>query len=485
MKFLFSLFKKRLFRITFIILFIAGGVFIYQPKQTSENPICKDCNLILISVDTLRADHMGVYGYEKNTTPNIDKWAKSATVFTNMHTVVPATFPSFTTLMTGKHVFDTQIYNNFGVSFEGKLLNGGQPINSSTQTLADTLSKNGYITTAFVTNQSLNTKLTNIGKGFKQFHHFVGDWNKEKYLEFFNNSLVWIQQNKNKKLFLWLHLMSPHSPYTPTDNFQCKFNGKFCNEISSKGLTNLENERKKYQGCFGKINKNTLETYKTLYDGEIGFDDNIIGKILNTIKHTGLDKKTVVILLSDHGEGFEHGYYFMHTDSLNEPHIRIPLIIKRPNQNGGINSTLIDNSQFFPTILDLLGISKDSPSSFVQLLGNQNLSSTNNRPVYSVNTNLSKFSIIFGDYKYIYSVRGYTCLYNNENEFLYNLKNDPNEKVNLMDKNIELKDKYKQMLMNHLSTYNLPSTPIIWYVEGDEYTQEQGKIIQDLKSLGY
>ena len=86
MKFLFSLFKKRLIRITFIIHFIAGGAFIYQQKQNSENPICKDCNLILISVDTLRADHMGVYGYEKNTTPNIDKWAKSATVFTNMHT---------------------------------------------------------------------------------------------------------------------------------------------------------------------------------------------------------------------------------------------------------------------------------------------------------------------------------------------------------------------------------------------------------------
>ena len=478
------LFKSRFFRIIFAVFFVIGGILAFQKYQDLQNPTCKDCNLILISVDTLRPDHMGVYGYEKNTTPNIDKWAKGATVLTNMHTVVPATFPSFTTLMTGKHVFDTQIYNNFGVRFDGKLLNGGEPIDSNTQTIADILSANGYITAAFITNQSLNTKLTNIGKGFKQYNHFIGDWNKNKYLEFFNKSLDWMQQNKNKKLFLWLHLMSPHSPYSPTNDFQCKFNNKYCNVIKTEGLTSLEDERKKYQGCFGNIDKNTLELYKTLYDGEIGFDDNIVGEILNTIKDTGLDKKTVVILLSDHGEGFEHDYYFMHTDSLNEQHTRIPFIIKMPNLNGGMNNTLIDNTQFFATILELLGISKGSNSSFIQVLRNHDSNSINNRPVYSVNTNLSKFSITLGDYKYIYSIQGYTCQFNNKDEFLYNLKDDPNEEINLEDTNIALKNIYKQMLMTHLEKYNLPTIPINWYIE-DTHSEEKEAIIQDIKSLGY
>lgn len=70
------IFKFRLFRIVFVVLIITGGILFYQHRQDTEDPTCKDCNLILISVDTLRPDHMGVYGYEKNTTPNIDKWAK-------------------------------------------------------------------------------------------------------------------------------------------------------------------------------------------------------------------------------------------------------------------------------------------------------------------------------------------------------------------------------------------------------------------------
>src|SRR3989338_7845756 len=83
-------------------------------------------NLILISIDTLRPDHMGVYGYSKNTTPNIDKWAKEATVFTNAYTIIPFTYPSFAALMTGQHGFKTRIVTN-GL---------GPRISSNTETLA-------------------------------------------------------------------------------------------------------------------------------------------------------------------------------------------------------------------------------------------------------------------------------------------------------------------------------------------------------------
>src|SRR3972149_3228251 len=91
-------------------------------------------NLILISVDTLRADHMGVYGYPKNTTPNIDAWAKTALVFTNMRTQVPSTYPSFSILMTGKSAFETKIFNN-STGYDG-LVEGLVQISEETETLA-------------------------------------------------------------------------------------------------------------------------------------------------------------------------------------------------------------------------------------------------------------------------------------------------------------------------------------------------------------
>ena len=249
MKLLFSLFKKRLFRIVFVVLIVIGGILLNHHTQTVDPPTCKDCNVILISVDTLRPDHMGIYGYKNNTTPNIDKWAKNATVFTNMRTVVPATLPSFVALMTGKNSFETKIYNNYGIIFNGKLINGGKPINANTQTLSEILKKDGYTTAAFLTNSALNPKLTNIGKGFDHFEFLEEDPYAEKldknlYAKFIRRSIPWLEQNKNKKFFLWIHLIGAHAPYSPQIDITCKFDPSSCSEISHRGMKDIEMERK-------------------------------------------------------------------------------------------------------------------------------------------------------------------------------------------------------------------------------------------------
>src|SRR3989344_5556168 len=182
-------------------------------------------NIILISVDTLRPDHMGVYGYNKNTTPNIDAWAKNATVFTNMRTQIPITYPSFSILLTGKSVFESGIINNEVDSNSYRPSSGWIPIDSKTKTLAQALKENGYTTGAFMNTASLYAPPTELGRGFDVYwNNFEiptsGPNQKQQYKSYTSTvqGLNWLDKNKYKKFFIWIHLMEPHWPYFPQND---------------------------------------------------------------------------------------------------------------------------------------------------------------------------------------------------------------------------------------------------------------------------
>lgn len=499
---------KKLSALSFFTVFIAvfalASLFYFSKKSVKP---CNDCNVILISVDALRADHMGVYGYKRETTPNIDKWAKGAFVFNNMQTVIPSTLPSFAAFMTGVLPFDSKLYNNFGVRQDGKLLNGGHPIQATT--LSEVLRDHDYKTQAYVTNESLNPKLTNMDKGFDKynFYHVEDSWvvdDKQGYENFFNNSINWLQDNKNDKFFLWLHFISPHAPYTPPPDFQCKFTQGFCDEIKSKGVAELEKERKANEGYNLFLDNKRLELFEGLYDGEIAYDDSLVGKVLKKIEDLGLDKKTIVIFYGDHGEGFDHDYYFTHSLSTYESHLHIPFIIKLPNYKGKSINTTTDNTQAFSTILDLLGIKySDNKLSLIPLMG-KNLFARlgyNHPYIYSVNTTLSKYVIQDGNYKYSFSLHDsylyhedkykLACYVKDDNlnkdgyEELYSLKSDPEEHTNIVLTRPDIAQGLKTKLMKDLSKYQLPQ-PIPWYIdEAVNVSPGQEEIINKLKSMGY
>lgn len=489
MKLLFSLFKKRLFRIVFVVLIVIGGILLNHHTQTVDPPTCKDCNVILISVDTLRPDHMGIYGYKNNTTPNIDKWAKNATVFTNMRTVVPATLPSFVALMTGKNSFETKIYNNYGIIFNGKLINGGKPINANTQTLSEILKKDGYTTAAFLTNSALNPKLTNIGKGFDHFEFLEEDPYAEKldknlYAKFIRRSIPWLEQNKNKKFFLWIHLIGAHAPYSPLIDITCKFDPSSCSEISRRGMKDIEMERKSLESCQkNEIDQKKLNLFKTLYDGEIVFDDRLFGEISKKINSLDLSKNTIVIFYGDHGEGFDHNYYFIHSHAVYDSAIRIPFIINFPNGTNRINEKLTDNTKIFPSLLEALGLNNSSAKQ--NIFSKKNIiDESETKYVISTNVNLSKYSIQDSNYKYIYSIPGQACLSSGQNEELYDLVNDPDELRNIFIEKPETIEVLKKELLSYLKGYGLPKA-----LENNQKQlpaqEDQQKIINKLRSLGY
>jgi len=452
----------------FLFIFLGSILFLYAVfiRRLILKNQSQSLNIILISIDALRADHMGVYGYKKDTTPNIDKWAKDATVFTNASTVVPITYPSFVALMTGQSPFTTRIANNPLLSslkpWEPWV--DALPLSDSIKTLPKILKEEGYFNAAFVTTVVLDNR-SNINKGFD---HYVNiDWEKETSKEFVNTALNYLEKNKNKKMFFWIHLIDPHSPYTPPEDLKCKFNPKYCN--LKETYQSLEAERYSYVQQFAKvcnsykkIPQDKKEIFKMLYDGEIAFSDSLVKNILDKLSETGLDKNSIIILYGDHGEGFDHSLYFDHGSNVYQSNVRIPLIIKYPlikTANARVNK-LIQNIDVFPTLLDLLGIStkyKVDGKSFSDVFYGDIFSIFNfdkRKNAYSTASSMNVFSVVNDHYKYIYNYK--KCAYENYNEELYDLNKDPEEMFNLINSKKDIAASLKSNLMDYLSRYNLP-----------------------------
>ena len=474
----------------FAFLVIIAAVF--WQKIVSENKR-ENTNLIIVSVDALRADHMSIYGYNKNTTPNIDSWGKDAFVFNQVRTVIPITYPSFAALFTGLLPASSKIDRN--VTF--------QPISQNTQTLASILKNNGFNNAAFLSNDVLNKEINkginNLSKDFDAYESFPyknGEKiNNVNYEKFINNAITWFIKNKEKRKFLWLHLNNAHGPYYPPTSFQCLFNQEYCQQIKNKSEQELSDEEKNLAGCQEQIiSKDKIGLHETLYDGEIGYLDTIFGQLIENLKNNHLDKNTVIVFLSDHGEGFDHNYNFSHGRVLYESSVRIPLIIKIPwiNSHKKSVSVTVDNTDIMPTLVDLLRLKTDQllidGSSFSFKLDNKLLNllpvkeKINKQFVFIVTSGSDKYAVTDGKYKYIYSLPD-SCSVNDQiKEELYNLITDPNEVNNLVLKNPMEKNFLREELMTFLFRFNLSKDTII---NQPGYLQEGNSQLDNFKYLGY
>ncbi len=489
----------------FILILLFLGViiswFVFAQSQNLKNNK-NEFNIVLISVDTLRADHMGIYGYSKNTTPNIDSWFKNGIVFTNMRTQIPTTYPSFAIFMTGVSAFESKIYDN-SVGYGNTISPGLIPLSEKTDTLAQILKRNDFQTAAFLNSASFDPELTNLNRGFdtfKIFPEFPRNGPKKDLKSYTNvhASLDWLRNNKDKRFFLWVHLMEPHAPYVPPQRFECKFNATYCHQIRQEGILNLEKTRNALKGCQSNgLSQESIDMYKTLYDGEIAAMDELVGKITSEIEKLELDKNTIVIFYGDHGEGFDHNYYFFHNQHLYDSFTKIPFIIKYPGLSKGKKySEYLQNTQIFPTLLDFLDISPSSSSqnhhkSFFPLVYDPQSIVYDPPPyLFYANNELSRYAIQKGKYKYIYSLETWksgasaACLYNNYTEELYDLEKDQGEENNILSEEPHLIKELKDKLLQYINRYDLP--PSEWpFWSGVQVKSEDKDVLEQLKSLGY
>lgn len=395
-------------------------------------------NIVLITLDSVRADHCSFMGYRRKTTPTIDKMARRGVYFRNAIASGVPTMPSMFSIFTGEFA-PVDVYNysikDWMVEIKNKT------------TLAQKLVKMGYVTLAIHMNPALS-KIYGFDSGFiyyedflsENVHYFKG-WNalksflNRKY--FFSN---WesiypiIQDCITKKLkepyFLWILLIDTHLPYIPPKHFR-KFGPKsylhilYLNWKVTRNFRHFEGRDVKY---FYNITEKERQKLVGCYDDCIRYADEFIKHLWNDLR----DTDPIFIIHADHGEGFgEHGFYW-HPAMLYEEMIHVPLVIYNADMQGVVENA-ISLKSLYNIIVNLLNIADISDV--------YSLSSEVNKG-YAVSKILSrgkwKVAIRMNEWKYIYGQ-------SMEGE-LYNLEQDPNEKVNLInDKNYE---KIKQRMKN-------------------------------------
>jgi arylsulfatase A-like enzyme len=308
-------------------------------------------NVLLITIDTLRADHLGAYGYARPTSPRIDAFAKRAVVFDQAYTYWPKTRGSFVAMMSGRR--DSQ--TGYGKSHP--LLLDFNP------TLAEALKKAGYRTAATVDNANVAAQ-HGYARGFDRYRE---TWLEEENLPtemdktraITGDGLAFLESASSEQpFFLWLHYVNPHAPYTPPPPYDTMF---------LKDGAGQQGERLRVvDGFVGGVSKqwavpgqDRLGYYVAQYDGEIAAVDQEVGKVLDALDRSPHAAQTLVVITSDHGESLgEHGYYFDHGQDLHDPCLRIPLLVAEPGVPGGTRSTeLATTLDLVPTVLDAVKVS--------------------------------------------------------------------------------------------------------------------------------
>jgi arylsulfatase A-like enzyme len=304
-------------------------------------------SVLLITIDTLRADHLGVYGYARKTSPHIDALAARGTVFDRAFTFWPKTRGSFVMMMTGRRPSQN------GYSGTHQVLLDFNP------TLAGVLRQAGYRTAAILDNPNLAAQ-HGYARGFETYRE---TW-EEKALEsevartraITAGGIAYLRAARpDEPFFLWLHYVNPHAPYTPPPPFDRAFV-----EGAEKGrvlpaVSGFHGGVKKEWAVPGK----TLAYYTAQYDGEIAAVDDEVGRVLEALSAAPIAGKTAIVLTSDHGESLgEHDYYFDHGEDLFDPCLAIPLMVALPGAPAGRRvAELVSTLDLVPTVLDAVKVS--------------------------------------------------------------------------------------------------------------------------------
>jgi arylsulfatase A-like enzyme len=299
-------------------------------------------NIILISLDTLRADHLSCYGYPKDTSPNMDALARDSALFHNNFATSPWTLPSHVSLMTGLNCINHQVYF------------GDQKINPEILTLAESLRSEGYLNVAF-TGGGYVSGLFGFNKGFDSYH-MRGDVNAPHAAEIIaRSSFEWIKDHTDRKFFLFIHTYQIHTPYAPPapyDEFFLDTNA----ELKEADMGQLRlNHEDRYKSLPEPVRQNIIG----LYDGEIRYTDEVLIKpLVRLLKDLKIYGNTMIVLTSDHGEEFYEHKSWEHNHSLYNETIKVPLIIKffQSRHAGKKVHKYTRLTDIMPTICEELGI---------------------------------------------------------------------------------------------------------------------------------
>ncbi|HXV77583.1 MAG TPA: sulfatase [Candidatus Polarisedimenticolaceae bacterium] len=310
---------------------LVAAVVCLGDRAAQAGPQRLSPNVLIVTIDTLRADHMSGYGYDRATTPNLDRLMTRGMIFDRARTIEPLTGPALVSMITSVHPHE------HGASRNGLRMRSGLP------SLPKTLKTRGYRTAALVGNWTLRDKLSGLAEHFEAYDEVLtrrrwwGLVRREADAEDLTDAAIeWLEErDRSAPFLLWVHYVEPHAPYRAHDD---------------------------YRGQLGLAGAGDLSPHDR-YDTEIAFVDDSIGRLLAFLDDSRLRGDTMIVFASDHGESLgEHGYWG-HGRNLHEPTLRIPMSI---TWGGVLERQRIDapaqNIDIAPTVLGLLGV--DPPAEF-------------------------------------------------------------------------------------------------------------------------
>ncbi len=437
-------------------------------------------NVILVTIDTLAATDMSLYGYAQPTTPGLEKFAQGAYVFEHFLANSNYTTPTVTSMLTGRYPTSHTVYHHYaGIRPEQRAFN-----------LATILRDHGYTTAAVVSNPMAHPMNIGIGDGFDyvsgvanaapghfsfrvfgftraDLAAFLWDWwlgpavreivpriplkavQKQPWFppELVIDEARSVLAADRKPLFLWTHIFAPHEPYISPSEYMGKF-------LPTGDYDTLYEQLVDHPiaGLYESVQQPFVDQLRARYDEDIVYVDHEVSAFLEELDRTGVAKNAIVIIAADHGESFEKNWRGHSGPMLHQPLLHVPLIVRLPNQ-GPAGQRLTTNAEqvdLLPTVLDLLKIPKpawvDGESLMpmmrdgVQSTKTKYAASVYRSPRFQPLTD-GTVAVIQGQYKLVrYLASG--C------EELYDLGKDADERANLVAKEPEVAARLRETIPN-------------------------------------
>jgi arylsulfatase A-like enzyme/Tfp pilus assembly protein PilF len=407
-----------------------------RPLDVSE------LNILFLTLDTTRADHLGCYGYNRVETPNIDRLAETGILFKNAICQVPLTLPSHCSIFTGTYPF-----------YHGVRDNGGFYLEPDRTTLAEVLRAHGMATSAFVGAFVVDSRW-GLDQGIDYYYDNF-DFAKYKTIsldsvqreggEVIRAFFEWFEENYQKRFFSWIHLYDPHTPYEPPEPYKTRYSTRPW----------------------------------ALYDGEIAYVDELIGKVLDKLSERNILEKTLIAIVGDHGESLgEHGEnahgFFIYDASLS-----VPLIFRVPSSKleGRKINECVETIDIMPTLLQILGFplpQEVQGKSLLPLILDKNPGQE--RFAYS-ETYYSRYHYGWSELKSLQNSR-YKFILAPRPEF-YDIINDPAERKNIYKQDVKRAKQFEQKLNTLLRKMSAEG------IEEKEPQKLDEEAIEKLMALGY
>jgi choline-sulfatase len=364
--------------------------------ERADAPPPRPLSILLITVDTLRADHLGLYGYARKTSPNVDRWFAGGWVFERAYATETSTSPSVVSILSGVLPQRHRVRLFY------------QRVPDATVTVADLLRARGYQTAAVVSNVVLTDEATGLASRFDWYDDFVDE--KESRRQVWQRSatrttdaaLQWLvtRRDASRPHLLWVHYIDPHGPYEPPADAPQRFAHSGTKPVEHSRILDYQRD---------PAITDALD-YVDRYDEEIAYCDREIGRLLDAYTRRVALEDALLIFSADHGEAMaEHEFWFTHSYDLYEGIARVPLALRIPGRDAERFSVPVSLVDLLPTMLELTGAPVPAGLDGVSLLRFAGEEPDAARPVYVEATDFSgkaqRRALIGKDRKWVVQLR--------------------------------------------------------------------------------